>query len=96
MSIGIGLALSFISTTSHKSLSTVPFLWLLNSFLRSWCLFGYPFSLLYKELSRKHEYYFYQNAGISKIELICITLGLYIIFSVLIYTLSYIAWNIIS
>ncbi|WP_160111129.1 hypothetical protein [Dysgonomonas sp. Marseille-P4361] len=95
MSIGIGLALSFISTTSHESLSTVPFLRLLISFLRSWCLFGLPFTLLYKELARKNEYYFYQNAGISKVNLIAFTFMLYILFSVLIYILSYIAWNII-
>ena len=34
---------------------------------------GFAFSVFYKELTRKNEYYFYYNAGISKIKLLAIT-----------------------
>lgn len=96
-SIGIGLAVNFVSLSffnPNETISSVPILFILGSTLRSCCLLGYPFSLLYKELSKKNEYYFYQNIGISKISLIGFTFGLYILFSILIYTLSYIVWNI--
>ena len=96
-SIGIGVVVNFVTISYSNpdgAISSIPFLIILGSTLRSCCLIGYPFSLLYKELSRKDEYYFYQNAGISKISLISYTLGLYFLFSILIYTLSYIIWNI--
>lgn len=44
------------------------------------CMFGGPFiCFFYKELSRKEEYYFYFNRGITKLSLIIMTLLTYII-----------------
>ena len=40
------------------------------------CMFGGPlFCFLYKEMSRKNEYYFYYNRGISKLSLFITTLS---------------------
>jgi len=44
------------------------------------CMFGGPLiCLLYKEMSRKNEYYFYYNRGISKLSLFITTLSTYIL-----------------
>lgn len=42
------------------------------------CMFGGPLlCFLYKEMSRKNEYYFYYNRGISKLSLYISTLSIY-------------------
>jgi len=44
------------------------------------CMFGGPIlCFLYNEMSRKEEYYFYFNRGVSKISLIVVTLSTYVI-----------------
>lgn len=44
------------------------------------CMFGGPLvSFYYKELSRKKEYYFYYNRGITKIKLLTTTYITYIL-----------------
>ena len=44
------------------------------------CMFGGPLlCFFYKELSRKNEYYFYYNRGISKLSLFITTLLTYIL-----------------
>ncbi len=44
------------------------------------CMFGGPLlCLFYKEMSRKNEYYFYYNRGISKLSLYITTLSTYIL-----------------
>ncbi len=44
------------------------------------CMFGGPLiCLLYKEMSRKNEYYFYYNRGISKLSLFITTFSTYIL-----------------
>ncbi len=39
-------------------------------------------SIFYKEISRKNEYYFYYNRGISKLNLVAISLILNVLFGV--------------
>ena len=44
------------------------------------CMFGGPLlCIFYKEMSRKNEYYFYFNRGISKISLFIVTLSTYVL-----------------
>lgn len=44
------------------------------------CMFGGPLlCLLYYEMTRKNEYYFYYNRGISKLSLFITTLSTYIL-----------------
>jgi hypothetical protein len=48
------------------------------------CMFGGPFiSFFYKELSRKKEYYFYYNRGITKVNLLVTTLLINFLFGIL-------------
>jgi hypothetical protein len=52
------------------------------------CMFGGPLlCLLYKEMSRKNEYYFYYNRGISKLSLYITTLSTYILIGYLLITI---------
>jgi hypothetical protein len=52
---------------------------------------GFLLSLLYFHFSRKNEYYFYYNLGISKMKLILLTYSLHLIFiAPLLYILQYV------
>jgi hypothetical protein len=49
------------------------------------CMFGGPLVCFYqKEITRKNEYYFYFNKGISKINLLIVTLLINILIGVLV------------
>jgi len=56
------------------------------------CMFGGPLvSFYYKEVSKKNEFYFYYNKGISKLNLYVKTLIIYILIGILIHYLLYYA-----
>ncbi len=90
ISISISVAVTFVvgGGLPDASLSDVnsilPFV---NFLLKIWCTAGLISVLLYKETVKKNEYYFYNNVGISKLEIIAMTLFLYILSSILIYLL---------
>jgi len=48
-------------------------------YIRSLMYGGPLFCFLYKEISRKNEYYFYYNRGISKLSLWIVTITTYIL-----------------
>lgn len=90
MSIATSVAIILVIGVSFPAMvveESNVFLHVLKSILKVWCVGGLFSSLLYKEAMRKNEYYFYYNAGISKIMLFTITFALYILFSLLIYSL---------
>ncbi|MDR2953670.1 MAG: hypothetical protein LBV43_01145 [Prevotella sp.] len=95
MSIGFAIPFSFIAMSNGfiETEDSYPFLQLISSFLRMCCLAGFPISLLYKEFTKKQEYYFYYNAGLSKVNLIVVTFILYILLSIIIYCLCSVIWN---
>jgi len=56
------------------------------------CMFGGPFiCFYYNELSKKNEYYFYYNKGISKLSLYIVTFSIYISIGLLIQSALYYA-----
>lgn len=96
ISIATSVAITFVATAysseavqggSHIVLSVI------ESFLKVWCIGGLASSVLYKEVVKKDEYYFYYNAGISKIRLIGTTFVLYVSFSLIIYYLCLLIVN---
>ena len=55
-------------------------------------MFGGPLISFYlKEISRKNEYYFYYNKGISKLSLLITTVILYILLGILAFKISHYA-----
>lgn len=97
ISIACAIPISFmgISRGNSEVFESYPFLQIVSNFLRVCCFAGLPISILYKEFTKKNEYYFYYNMGISKINLIVATATLYILFSIIIYIICLIIWNII-
>lgn len=65
---------------------------LIDCFLLSLCTVGLSFDLLYKEIARKKEYYFYYNCSISKMELILVSY----LFSLFIYYIVHICLKTIT
>lgn len=97
ISIACAIPLTFIGLSNGNvdMLESIPILQMISYFLRTFCLAGLPISILYKELSKKNEYYFYYNTGISKVGLIIATSILYILSSILIYLICHMISNII-
>ncbi|MBB4035564.1 hypothetical protein GGR21_001457 [Dysgonomonas hofstadii] len=90
ISIAAAIAITFVIGSTFMQIVVAgsdPVLSVLSSVLKIWCTAGLAASLLYKETVRKNEYYFFYNVGISKIELIIVSLILYILSSVIIYIL---------
>jgi len=90
ISIPAAIAIVFVIGYTFMRMVIVednPFLSVLSSVLKVWCTGGLAASLLYKETTKKNEYYFYYNAGISKIKLFVVSLILYILSSFVIYSL---------
>ncbi|NDV58604.1 hypothetical protein [Bacteroides sp. 519] len=63
INLPISVLAGFIITTGRPSFGILSFL---TDTLIMHCTIAMIIDLLYKELSRKEEYYFYYNAGISK------------------------------
>ncbi|SFO30936.1 hypothetical protein SAMN05421741_13527 [Paenimyroides ummariense] len=55
-----------------------------NAFGFSFTLIGFSAALFYKEIYRKHEYYLYYNAGISRQQLVIFCFLLNCLFSILV------------
>ncbi len=55
-----------------------------NAFGVSFTLIGFSAALFYKEIYRKHEYYLYYNAGISKLQLVIFCFIVNCLFSILV------------
>lgn len=93
MSVIFSIFLTFLSSlfiltqTSKHSLA-----YLVIAFFTFWILTGgFLLSFFYFEITRKNEYYFYYNLGISKIKLLLMTYLLHIIFILpLLYILQYV------
>jgi hypothetical protein len=78
MNMAVSFFISFIVYFSLKEMSENPPAFL-NLYIKI-CIFGGPLiSFYYKEITRKPEYYFYYNKGISKLNLIIATLLIYIL-----------------
>jgi hypothetical protein len=69
-------AILFLSSFLEKEITLSG---VLMSFIISFLTGGYIFGILYFELARKREYYFYYNLGISKLRLILTTYLFHII-----------------
>jgi len=67
-------------------------MYLIIAFYAFWILTGGFFlSAYYFEITRKNEYYFYYNLGISKIKLLLLTYSLHMIFILpLLFALQYV------
>ena len=93
LNIIFSLVLTFLSSLlflSKKSSHSPIFL--IIAFYAFWIISGGFFlSAYYFEITRKNEYYFYYNLGISKIKLLLLTYSLHIIFILpLLYILQYV------
>lgn len=90
ISIPVSIAFTFVAGLGYSG-SEMPglemFSDLISVFLKILCVGGLAASLLYKETVRKNEYYFYFNAGISKISLFIVSFISYVLFSVIIYSI---------
>ncbi len=98
ISIPVAVAITFVVglVNSGTEISDLEkFLNSISVFLRILCTVGLAASLLYKETVRKNEYYFYFNAGITKISLFAVAFASYVLFSIIIYSICFaIASNI--
>ncbi|MDH6308648.1 hypothetical protein M2451_000959 [Dysgonomonas sp. PFB1-18] len=98
ISIPIAVAITFVAglESSGTEMSCLEkFSNLMSVFLRILCTVGFAASLLYKEAVRKNEYYFYFNAGITKIRLFAVSFAFYVLISTIIYSICFaIASNI--
>jgi hypothetical protein len=86
LNLSSSVLISFIVCIALKSLpDAAPPLYVI--YIRC-CMFGGPLlCLFYKEMSRKNEYYFYFNRGISKLSLFIVTLSTYILIGYLLITI---------
>lgn len=77
-SIVLTLISSLVFLTKESSHSPI---YLAIAFYAFWIMTGgFLLSTFYFEISRKNEYYFYYNLGLSKIKLLLITYTLHMIF----------------
>jgi hypothetical protein len=76
--LSVSVILSFIVYMALKNLSDAPPP--LHIVYIRCCMIGGPLlCFFYKEMTRKNEYYFYFNRGISKLSLFIVTLSIYIL-----------------
>jgi len=93
LNIVFSIVLTFLSSLAFlsKKSSDSP-IYLIIVFYIFWIMTGGFFlSAYYFEITRKNEYYFYYNLGISKIKLLLLTYSLHFIFILpLLYVLQYV------
>lgn len=95
LAISIPLAIVYgflyVLATTDKNLD----LNIVISILKCWCTIGLFFAIGYKHYTHSNEYYFYHNAGISKINLFVAIFLIYVSISILIYFICAAANNLI-
>ncbi len=92
LNIVFSTVLTFLSYLLLSKESSHSPMFLVISAFAFWIMTGgFLLSAYYFEISRKNEYYFYYNMGISKIKLLILTYTLHLIFILpLLYILQYV------
>ena len=93
LNIVFSIVLTFLSSLAFLSKeSSHSAIFLVIAYYAFWIMTGGFFlSAYYFEITRKNEYYFYYNIGISKIKLLLLTYSLHMIFILpLLYVLQYV------